>query len=108
MQGLSMDMADARIMMTQIGNLAALRSLVLGELPDATLEQGRQLLADAGLLGHVMSDCQQEADVGESTGSDVRMKRLFTAQQQRLSSAEMNTLDEHRRQRELTDEDFVY
>jgi hypothetical protein len=108
MQGLLMDMADARGLMTQIGNLAALRSLIVGELPSATLEQGRQLLADAGLLGSFMSDSQQEANAGDMAGSDIRIRRLFTAQQQRLSTVEMNILDEHRRERTLTDEDFVY
>ena len=103
-----MDMANARGLMMQIGNLAALRSLVVGELPSATLEQGRQLLADAGLLGNFISDSQQEAIIGDVAGSDIRIKRLFTAQQQRLSTVEMNTLDDHRRERALTDEDFVY
>ena len=103
-----MDISDTRNLMTQIGNLAALRSLILGELPTATLEQGRQLLADAGFLAHVMSDGAQAADAEGALTSDVRTRRLFTAQQQRLSNAEMDTLDEHRRTRELTDEDFVF
>ena len=104
-----MDMADARHMLTQLGNLAALRSIVLGEMPVATLEQGRQLLADAGFLGHVMSDGSRDMGPEGSAAPDKRTKRLFTAQQQRLSSAEMDTLDEHRRMRELElDEDFTY
>ena len=103
-----MDISDTRNLMTQVGNLAALRSLILGELPTATLEQGRQLLADAGFLANVMSDGAQAADAEGAWSSDVRTRRLFTAQQQRLSNAEMDTLDEHRRTRELTDEDFVY
>ncbi len=108
LQGLLADISDTRNLMTQIGNLAALRSLILGELPTATLEQGRQLLADAGFLANVMNDCAQAADAEGAVTSDVRARRLFTAQQQRLSNAEMDTLDEHRRTREFTDEDFVY
>lgn len=131
-QGWELDMLDAGALLLQVGNQAALRSFVLGELPAATLEQARCLLGDAGFIGNVMSRkeaaaltkdlCkhriseQQGSDVkeaeqsapesGASDSSSCRMRRLFTAQQQRLSLWEMGMYEEHAAEAESIDEDF--
>lgn len=130
-QGWELDIADASALLLQLGNQAALRSFVLGELPAATLEQARCLLGDAGLIGNVMSrdeaaaltedlcrnrtseqqltqrEREQSATVSRaSDSSSSRVRRLFTAQQQRLSLWEMGIYEEHAAEAESIDEDF--
>ena len=119
-----------------MGNQAALRSFVLGELPPATLEQARSLLGDAGLIGNVMSreeaaaltedlcrhrsaehellreegrvqsPVESQARANSSSDSSLRVRRLFTAQQQRLSLLEMGMYEDHSAEAESIDEDF--
>ena len=118
-------------LLLQVGNQAALRSFVLGELPPATLEQTRCLLGDAGLIGNVMSRGEAAALTGDlckphsseqepphneasvqtrveacADASSSRVRRLFTAQQQRLSLSEMGLYEEHSAEAESIDEDF--
>lgn len=115
-----------------MGNQAALRSFVLGELPPATLEQARSLLGDAGLIGNVMSReeaaaltedlcrhrsaehellreegrVQSPVESQARANSSLRVRRLFTAQQQRLSLLEMGMYEDHSAEAESIDEDF--
>lgn len=100
-QGWELDYADSGKLLLQVGNQAALRSFVLGELPAATLEQAQCLLGDAGLIGNL-----NPTDMSEKSLSSSRLRRLFTAQQQRLSLSEMGIYEEHTAEAEAIDEDF--
>ena len=122
-------MADAGALLVQLGNQAAFRSLIVGELPPATLEQAHRLLGDAGLLGRIVSaqeaghmssqalqglqgaagpgsEPQPMTEPSDPTPCESRTRRLFIAQQQRLSAQEMGVYQQHVAEAESVDEDF--
>ena len=103
LQGWKLDFAGSGRLLLQVGNQAALRSFVLGELPPATLEQAQCLLGDVGLIGNLNPENALEACHSSSSS---RLRRLFTAQQQRLSLWEMGIYEEHTTEAEAIDEDF--
>jgi hypothetical protein len=94
-------------------NLAALESVLVGELGNTIPHDVDQLLASFGLLGTTFEAAAVAEQVGaygdvaaRSGGADAPRPLLFRAQQRRLSLAEIEMYDSHVTAAEEVDEDF--
>lgn len=103
------DTAALRGVLACVGLGTAYHSLAVGELPTGQPGEAEQLLAEAGLLSAETEFGSKEADYGrwqpQWSGPGVR-RRLFAAQQQRLSTAQENLLAAHSAAAMEADEDF--
>ncbi len=106
--------------------MAAFGSIVVGQLPPMPGSQASNLLGEFGLLGYARAYGAEGADyaggAGEACGAWKRLveqygivvdsadadvvPRLFCAQHQRLSMAQMQARDDHIRAADEADEDF--
>ncbi|KAK9845250.1 hypothetical protein WJX81_001167 [Elliptochloris bilobata] len=103
------DVDELAALLAAVGDTAARGSTVAGELAAPSRAAAEDLLAGAGLLGRVMSlpEAAEELDWSEANQHPADAQRwLFTAQQQRLSEAQMSTYSAHVLAAEETDEDF--
>lgn len=96
---LQLGMPEMNAIMTDVTNMAAFNSFVLGELPALPRQQGEDLLASFGLLGHIIEFGAEQADYGRWSVLDGESggvsRRLFTAQHLRLSLHEMGMYTDH-------------
>lgn len=122
-------------LLAHAANMAALYSLFVGQLPPAPAAQAAKWLAEAGLLGRLVSAEGDNAQSGQpaaaaaagssgdsssgSSGGDrgtpgaghtadseAVVPRLFSAQQQRLSLPQMRLYNSHLLEGQDGDEDF--
>ena len=111
-QHLGLPLGQQRRLFAEVSSLAAQNSLVFGDLPRLPRRAAEELLAEAGLLGSVISMTEACDRLGLAPADVSAPPRageqawLFTAQQRRLSSAEGEILAGHTQAAEDTDEDF--
>lgn len=103
--------AELSCLLVEVSGCAAYHSLVLGELPAMEEAVARNLLADSGLLATVLPWDHEELSYGRWQ-ADVRAqlpsscRRRFSAQQLRLSDAQVDSYGVHVAAAMEADEDF--